>query len=82
MLQPKIIDVEPLSGYKLKLKYETGETKIFNVSPYISGDWFLQLKDEKYFKSVRIIDGGNGIEWCEGHDIAPHELYENSITEA
>ena len=79
MLQPKITTVEPLDMYKLKLYYETGETKIFDVKPYLSGMWFGELRDADYFKSVRIIENGSGIEWRGGQDIAPHELYELSI---
>lgn len=79
MLQPKIVHLEPLDAYKLKLQYETGEVRLFDVVPYISGAWFGLLQDLDYFKSVRIVSGGNGIEWQGGQDIAPHELYEESI---
>ena len=79
MLQPRIIGLEPLDSYKLKLQYDTGEIKLFDVSPYISGEWFGLLRDKDYFKSVRIIPGGTGIEWREGQDIAPHELYEDGV---
>ncbi len=79
MPQPRIIGIEPLDDYKLKLRYETGEMRLFDVMPYITGDWFGLLRDKGYFKSVRIISEGNGIEWREGQDIAPHELYEESV---
>ncbi|MBO6270294.1 MAG: DUF2442 domain-containing protein [Clostridium sp.] len=61
------------------LHYETGEKRLFDVSPYADGSWYGMLKNPEYFKTVHVIDGGNGIEWAEGQDIAPHELYENSI---
>ncbi|MDR0442928.1 MAG: DUF2442 domain-containing protein [Treponema sp.] len=76
MLCPKIIDVEPLDNYKLKLKYETGEIKTFDVLPYISGKWYEELYNNNYFKTVHLISDGKGIEWENGQDIAPHELYE------
>lgn len=78
MLQPKIISVEPLADYYLSLTYETGERKIFDVKPYIIGDWFGKLCDQSYFNAVRIIGNGKGIEWPNGQDIAPHELYHDS----
>ena len=74
------IIVEALDAYKLKLNYETGEIKVFDVGPYISGDWFGELKNENYFRTVRVIPGGSGIEWSNGQDIAPHELYEQSAS--
>jgi len=78
MLSPKILGVEALENYQLKLKYETGETKIFNVLPYISGKWYEELYNNSYFKTVHLISGGKGIEWEHGQDIAPHELYDMS----
>jgi len=35
MLQPKVLDVNPLSGYKVMVVFDTGERKIFDVTPYI-----------------------------------------------
>ena len=78
MLQPKIIRLKTLPEYKLHLCYETGEEKIFDVSPYMQGDWYGRLRDKKYFKTVHILPGGIGITWADGQDIAPHELYEAS----
>ena len=78
MLQPRLTKVEPLSFMKLRLYYETGEIKLFDVTPYAEGTWYGELKDEAYFRSVRLLPGGTGIEWRDGQDIAPHELYELS----
>ena len=78
-MSPKITGIEPLENYKLKLNYETGEIKLFNVLPYISGEWYEELYNENYFKSVYITSNGYGIEWENGQDIAPHELYDMSI---
>jgi len=80
MLCPKILNVEPLDGYKLKLSYETGEIKLFDVLPYMSGKWYEELYNDNYFKSVHLISNGQGIEWGNGQDIAQHELYDLSIT--
>jgi len=80
MPYPKIIGVEPLEEYKLKLSYETGEIKLFNVLPYISGKWYEELRDINYFKTVCLISDGEGIKWKHGQDIAPHELYDMSTT--
>ena len=66
MLQPKVIKVLPLPDYKLLVEYATGERRIFDVKPYISGDWYGELADVT-------------VEWDDGQDIAPHELYELSV---
>ncbi len=73
----KVLDVKPLENYRLLLTFSTDEQKIFDVSPYIFGDWYGKLKDEAYFRTVR--PSGRTVEWEGGQDIAPHELYELSV---
>lgn len=80
MLQPCIVSISVLNNYNLKIEYETGEIKKFDVTPYITGTWYGELKDVDYFKTVRVLPGGVGIEWEHGQDVSPHELYENSIS--
>lgn len=78
MLQPKLVAVYAMPDYNLRLAYETGEVKIFDVKPYIKGTWYGELLDNDYFSAVRILPGGSGVVWPNGQDLAPHELYENS----
>ena len=62
MLQPRLIEVQPMPECMLRLVYETREVKLFDVSLYISGPWYGELKNNAYFNSVRLIPGGIGIE--------------------
>lgn len=78
MLHPRILTVKPLPSYRLLIEYETGEHRIFDVKPYLIGDWFGALKDEAVFKTVKPC--GTTVEWADGQDIAPHELSELSIS--
>ena len=80
MLQPRLKSVEALDSLKLFLVYETGEKKIFDAKPYASGSWYDELNDPAYFRTVRMLPGGTGIEWGNGQDIAPHELYELGVS--
>jgi len=77
MLQPKVTTVKPLPDYKLLLDSETGERKIFDVMPYIRGDWYGKLHDVDVFRTVHV--AGISIAWEDGQDIAPHELYDDSV---
>ena len=79
MPQPRLTAVHPEDGHNLLLTYETGEKRLFDVTPYMIGSWFGELKNGAYFRSVSLLPGGVGIEWLQGQDIAPHELYELSI---
>jgi hypothetical protein len=79
MLTPKMTSVKPLDNYKLEICFETGEKKIFDVTPYIGGNWYSALADKQYFKTVRLLPDGYDITWPDGQDLAPHELYRNSV---
>lgn len=68
--------VKPRKDYMLLVDFSNGERRIFDVKPYINGSWFGQLKDPSVFNSVRI--AGLSVEWADGQDIAPDDLYDNS----
>lgn len=73
---PKVLSVQPMPDYMICVHYENGESRIFDVKPYIIGSWFGKLKDINVFNTVR--PAGKTVEWQDGQDIAPHELYELS----
>lgn len=76
MLRPTAINVVPLMDYKLKIFFDNNEIKIFDVKPYIRGNWYGELSDPTYFQSVHT--NGYNVEWANGQDICPDELYYNS----
>lgn len=78
--RPRAVDVKPLTDYRLLVTFINQEQRVFDVKPYIRGSWFGKLKDPVVFNAVRI--GGLSIEWPDGQDICPDELYVNSVTAA
>ncbi len=77
MLRPTAQEVVTLPDYKLQIKFDNGEIKIFDVKPYIKGNWYGELSDPAYFKSVSV--NGYSVAWRNGQDLCPDELYFNSI---
>ena len=75
-LRPKVIDVKPLKNYMLEIIFENGEKKQFDVKPYMNFKIFKELQDVKEFQKVKI--SGLSIQWENGADICPDELYNNS----
>lgn len=71
------ISVTPLSDYCLLIEFENSEKRLFDVKPYKTGSWYGQLKDINFFNNVKI--AGHTVEWVDGQDIVPHELYELSV---
>ena len=45
MLQPKLVKIEPVEPNKLRLFYETGEVKLFDVAPYIKGLSLIHISE-------------------------------------
>jgi len=75
-MYPRIKDVQPTDDYKLILTFTNGETKIFDVTPYLDKGFFKQLKDKSYFKSVKPFM--DSIQWQNGQDFCPDMLYLDS----
>lgn len=74
----KISGVRPLDNYKLWIRFNDGETKIFDFSTLLDSSAFSPLKDKKVFDSV-YIDYGVTV-WNNGDiDIAPEYLYKHGI---
>jgi len=76
-MTPAIICVKPLNDYSLNLIFENGETKRFDMKPYLETGQFKQLKDISVFKKVRI--SFDTIEWENKLDFDPEILYEYGI---
>ncbi|MBS0626351.1 MAG: DUF2442 domain-containing protein [Verrucomicrobia bacterium] len=74
----RIIQVEYITEYKLKLTFDNKETKIVDLSEKIKNakDVFLPLKDLDFFKKVAVDDCQLSIFWPNGADICPDVLYE------
>ena len=77
MLRPTVIKVIPTNNYILFLEFDNGEKKQFDVKPYIKGTWYGKLNNISYFKSVKT--NGFNIEWPDGQDICPDDLYFNAF---
>ena len=75
-MNPKAIDVKVLNNYELEITFDNKEIRKFDIKPYFKLKQFEQLKDIKMFNTVKI--AGLSIEWENGADICPDELYNNS----
>ncbi len=76
--QLTICGVRPLEDYKLWVRFNTGEAKIFDFKPLLQRPAFAPLADESLFKQV-YIDYGVTV-WDDGNiDIAPETLYSEGV---
>lgn len=72
-----IIEVNPLEDYKLLLKFENNEQRVFDVKPYFVKSIFKELVDKNIFSTVKVVLGA--VEWSNKADIDPRLLYEESV---
>ena len=74
----KVCGVRPLDDFKLWVRFNTGEAKVFDFGPLLDKPAFAPLADKTVFDAV-YIDYGVTV-WNDGDiDIAPEALYENGV---
>ena len=72
----EIIKVEPIEDYKLLITFGNGEKRLKDMKPYLEKGIFKKLKDEKYFKQVKVLYGT--ISWDGDIELCADSLYINS----
>lgn len=76
-ITPDIIKVKALDNYLLQITYETNEEKIYDMKKLIKNkNIYKKLRNKEYFKNVK--PRGETIEWDNGEDVCPEELYYES----
>jgi hypothetical protein len=74
----KIINIQALDDYQLKVQFSTGEIKLFDSSYLFDFPVFIPLKDKAVFAKVYLSHGVPC--WLDGTvDIAPETVYEKGV---
>jgi hypothetical protein len=76
-MNPRVTKVIAADNYHLELTFTNGETKIFDVKPFLNTGLFVELRDKEVFESVLCTLGS--IQWKNGLDLCPDTLYEESV---
>jgi len=77
-MRPTLNKVEPLNGYKLKLLYNNGECKVYDCTDFVDEPVFKSLKNMAIFNTAKKIRIDSGVEFINGIDICPDDLYYGS----
>jgi hypothetical protein len=72
-MNPHVTFVRPLENYELELSFDNGESRRFDVKPYLDRGVFVRLRDPSAFRAVRIVSGS--VEWASGPDLSYDTLY-------
>ncbi|MDQ1301700.1 MAG: hypothetical protein QG637_1622 [Chloroflexota bacterium] len=71
-----ITEVQATNDYRLILKFDNNERRLFDLSPYLSIGRFAELRDINVFKQISV--SFDTVEWKNGLDIDPEFLYAKS----
>ena len=77
-ITPRVVEVKALESYYIYIKFKTGEEKVYDMKEHIEEiESYNKLKERDYFENVH--PRGCSIEWQNGEDVAPENLYYDSI---
>ncbi|MBE0625156.1 MAG: DUF2442 domain-containing protein [Burkholderiales bacterium] len=76
-MNPHVKSVHALDDYKLEVSFENGESRKFDVKPYLGRGIFVRLRNPEFFRSVRVIAGSIG--WPGGLDLSYDTLYVDGL---
>lgn len=77
MIPPRIKKVEVLENFVLKITYINNVEKLYDFKKNLNFDFYKKLNNPEYFKKAKSAE--TTVEWPDGEDIDPNELYENSV---
>ena len=72
-----VTKVHTRSDYKMELVFSTGESRLFDVRPYLDKGVFKRLNDISLFKQAYV--AFDTVCWPGNIDIAPETLYDLSV---
>ncbi len=69
----EVTAVTPLQNQILNLEFSNGESRFFDMKPYLDKGIFRELKDQKYFQKVKL--GHGTVTWPHEQDMSTIRLY-------
>ena len=72
-MNPHVKSVRALEDYELEVSFDNGESRRFDVKPYLDRGIFVRLRDHDAFRAVRAVAGS--VEWANGLHLSYDTLY-------
>ena len=76
-MNPRVRSVKPSPDFTITITFTNGETRVFDVKPFLNKGIFKELQDPGLFNSVKPFLGS--IQWKDGQDFCPDTLYMDSL---
>jgi len=71
-----VTEVRAIDDYRLILKFDNNEYRLFDLKPYLGLGRFAELRDINVFKQIGI--SFDTVAWKNGLDLDPEFLYAHS----
>ena len=75
---PKIVEVKPLDGYKIWLRFQNGVSGTVDLAAELWGPMFEPLNDVRLFAQVTVHPELHTVTWPNGADFSPEFLYQQA----
>lgn len=75
----EVIGAEYVDGYKVRLRFNNGESGIVDLQVALWGPVFEPLRDLEAFKKFQVSDVFHTLTWESGADFAPEFLYSKML---
>jgi len=79
MKVPKIIEAKAIKMHVLRVKFDNGDVRDYDISLLLSREPFSDLKNKVLFKSVQVELGGHAIVWNDRIDLSEYEVWKNGV---
>lgn len=80
-LSIRVKDVTPAENMNLLVKFENGVVKLYDTKQLLQQfPYYEKLKDEAFFKLVKVDCGGCAVAWDSDIDISEVELWEGGTS--
>jgi hypothetical protein len=76
MSSPKIQSAEVLNENYIRVVFENGEAKNFNINLVSSRPNYESLKNFSFLKNLKVDPAGYSIYWNDDVDLCEHELWQ------
>ena len=73
-----VLSVTPKDNHLLELKFDTGEMRLFDATPYLEKGVFKKLKNKTLFNQAYV--AFDTVCWPGNLDISPNTLYDKSVS--
>ncbi|HWH84909.1 MAG TPA: DUF4160 domain-containing protein [Burkholderiaceae bacterium] len=77
IMNPQVTRATPQADHRLLLEFDNGETRLFDLTPWLDKGVFRALRDSPEFAQARVVDGS--VEWPGEIDLSYDTLYLRSV---